>query len=44
MLTHKKIVRDRGAWLSQLVERATFDSGVVGWHPTLGVEITLKNL
>ena len=29
-----------GGWLAQLVEHATFDIGVAGLSPTLGVEIT----
>ena len=35
-----KKVYCRGAWLAQLVERATLDLGVVGLSPTLGVNIT----
>ena len=30
----------RGAWLAQLEEHMTFNLGVVGSSPTLGVEIT----
>ena len=33
----------QGAWLAQLVERATLGLGVVSSRPTLGVESVLKN-
>ena len=36
-------LEDRGTWLSQSVEHATPDLGVMSSSPMLGIEITLKN-
>ena len=38
-----KKVYCRGAWLAQLVERATLDLRVVNLNPMLGIEHILKN-
>ena len=35
---------NRGAWLAQSVEHVIHDLGAVSSSPTLGVELTYKNL
>ena len=35
-----KDVDNQGTWLTQLVEHATLDLGVVSLNPMLGIEIT----
>lgn len=40
--SHKsvKIIQERGAWVTQSVEHATFGPGVVSSSPAMGIELT----